>query len=111
MLSKAYRKLSYWRRSLGIEAQAVRIERISRMQVTDEEGKPGAGLVGIVVDTELNEAVIVTTRALRDDDVVHELTHLTNPELDHPQVDRETSRLLVMRNSIYHGNGVKEREY
>ncbi len=90
MLSKAYRKLDYWERSLGLNDKPVTIQKISPMQVTNNDGLPGASFVGIVIEDSQIGTAIVTTRKLSDDDIVHELLHLKNLDLDHFWVEVET---------------------
>lgn len=68
--------IAHVRACLGIR-QAVRTVRISRFQVTDERGRPGAGLIGVVFDARL--ATIYHTRALTGEDVLHELLHVAHP--------------------------------
>ena len=62
--------------ALGIR-QRVETVRISCFQVTDERGRPGCGLIGVVFDTQ--RATIYHTRALTPEDVLHELLHVAYP--------------------------------
>jgi hypothetical protein len=78
-----------WREYLEI-GQFVRTERISRFQVTDELGRPGAGLIGVVFDAQL--ATIYHTRTLTPEDVLHELLHVAHPNWSELAVVRATSR-------------------
>src|SRR5260221_11167932 len=77
------------RHDLGI-CQAVRTERISRFQVTDERGRPGAALIGVVFDAE--RATIYHTRTLTAEDVLHELLHVAHPSWSEAAVVRATTR-------------------
>jgi hypothetical protein len=63
------------RTALGI-THTVHTVRISRFQVTDEHGRPGAGLIGVVFDARC--ATIYHTRALTPEDLVHELLHVAH---------------------------------
>ncbi len=77
----------YWRRRFSI-AQHVVVERISRFQVTGEDGHPGWPLIGVVYDTDL--ATIYHTRALTVEDIVHELLHVQNPSWSESEVVHAT---------------------
>jgi hypothetical protein len=62
--------------ALGIR-QRVGTVRISRFQVTDECGRPGAALIGVVFDARC--ATIYHTRVPTPEDVLHELLHVAHP--------------------------------
>jgi hypothetical protein len=47
------------------------------LQVTDEHGRPGVGLIGVVFDARA--ATIYHTRALTHEDVMHEPLHVAHP--------------------------------
>jgi hypothetical protein len=78
-----------WREYLEI-SQVVRTERIDRFQVTDERGRPGAGLIGVVFDA--HHASIYHTRTLTPEDVLHELLHVAHPTWSEAAVVRATTR-------------------
>lgn len=82
-----------WREALGVR-QAVRVERISPYQVTDELGRPGCSLVGVVYDAL--SACVYHTRALTAEDIVHELLHVTRPTWSETEVIQATNRLLLL---------------
>jgi hypothetical protein len=73
---------------LGL-TQDVRPVRISRFQVTDERGRPGVGLIGVVFDAR--QATIYHTRALTPEDVLHELLHVAHPTWTEGMVVRATT--------------------
>lgn len=82
-----------WRKVLGVR-QAVRVERISPYQVTDEVGRPGCSLVGVVYDAL--SACVYHTRALTAEDIVHELLHVARPTWGEAEVIQATNRLLLL---------------
>jgi hypothetical protein len=69
---------------------AVRTERISCVQVTNEHGRPGAALIGVVFDA--HAATIYHTRLLTAEDVLHELLHVAHPNWSEAVVVRATNR-------------------
>jgi hypothetical protein len=71
-------------------SQAVCTEAISRFQVTDELGRPGAGLIGVVFDAY--QATIYHTRTLTPEDVLHELLHVAHPTWSEAAVVHATTR-------------------
>jgi hypothetical protein len=78
-----------WREYLEI-SQLVCTVRINRFQVTDQRGRPGAGLIGVVFDAHL--ATIYHTRTLTPEDVLHELLHVAHPNWSEAAVVRATTR-------------------
>ncbi len=83
-----------WRRALGVR-QRVTLERLSRYQVTGEDGRHGCSLVGVTWDPD--QATIYHTRALTGEDLVHELLHVRHPHWSEDAVVSETARLLGPR--------------
>jgi hypothetical protein len=71
----------------------VSLEGVDWRQVTDESGRRGCSLVGVVYDRET--ACIKHTRALTADDVVHELLHVAHPDWSEAAVVAETERLFA----------------
>ncbi len=67
------------------------MEHIDSAQCTDEMGKIGCTLVGVVYDS--TSATIYTTRDLTEDDIIHELLHVAHPEWPEEQVVKETDFL------------------
>lgn len=82
----------YLRRRFQLSAP-VRLERISRWQVTDEYGRAGGSLVGVVRRQE--EACIFHTRALTTEDLIHELLHVCHPDWEEERVNRRTGELVT----------------
>jgi hypothetical protein len=92
-LSDAQARLAVdeWRGVLGVR-HGVRLERIRHYEVTNERGRLGCSLVGVVCDAEA--ACIYHTRALTTEDLIHELLHVVQPSWREEEVVRETERLL-----------------
>lgn len=98
-----YRKVLYWRDKLGLTDYSVKVILVHPMQVTGEDGKAGANLVGGRLH-ENGEIYIFRTRKIKEDDVVHELLHIRFPEDNEIQVRRMTGELIVTRNVNYQEN-------
>ncbi len=81
----------YLRRQLRLSHQ-VRLERISRWQVTGEHGRPGEPLIGVA--HEEDGPCIFHTRALTVEDLVHEMLHVRHPELSEDEVNARTAAML-----------------
>lgn len=81
----------FWRQRLRIP-QRIILERISRFQVTGEDGRPGWSLVGVVYDTHI--ATIYHTRILTLEDIVHELLHVQNPSWTESRVVYQTQEIV-----------------
>jgi hypothetical protein len=84
--------MEYLRREMRL-AHSVRLERISRWQVTDEHGKPGSSLVGVVKNSD--EACIFHTRRLTVEDLVHELLHVRHPDWSEQEVVNRTAEIMA----------------
>jgi hypothetical protein len=84
--------LQAWREFFNI-TQTLHTERISTMQVTDENGRVGCALIGVVFDTWT--ATIYHTRALTVEDIIHELLHVAHPRWSEASVVWETERLWL----------------
>lgn len=80
--------IAHCRVLLGI-TQPVDTVRISRFQVTDECGRPGCGLIGVVFDAR--HATIYHTRVLTAEDVFHELLHVAHPDWSEAAVVQATT--------------------
>lgn len=85
-----------WARVLRIP-YPVRLERVSTLHVTNEEGKPGCSLVGVVWDAWA--ACIFHTRRLSEEDIVHELLHVAFPHWSEDRVVEQTDRILGAENA------------
>jgi hypothetical protein len=86
-----------WKNRLGIEDYVIITERISLFQVSDDFCRVGNSFVGIQTDHDEKIACIYHTRALREDDVVHELLHVRYPSWSEEKVNCETGRLVSKR--------------
>jgi hypothetical protein len=80
-----------WRGVLAVR-HGVRLQRIRHYEVTNERGRLGCSLVGVVCDAEA--ACIYHTRALTAEDLIHELLHVVQPSWPEEEVVRETEVLL-----------------
>lgn len=89
--SEAMRAVEAWRAALGVRQQ-VALVRVHRRQVTDDRGRTGCSLVGVVYNQEA--AWIYHTRALMAEDIVHELLHAAHPLWGEAAVVAETDRIL-----------------
>jgi hypothetical protein len=83
-----------WQSRLGLEAFAATMEAVSALQVTGEDGLPGAEMVGVVI--EERRFAIVHTRPLDESDIVHELLHVAHPNWPHEVMELWTNRLLEL---------------
>lgn len=65
------------------------------MQVTDIwfENTSGHEFVGICIDKDTNSGVIYHTRALNEDDIIHELLHVRYPNWSEQKVEIWTNVL------------------
>lgn len=72
-------------------SHTVTTQRISRFQVTGEDGHAGAALIGVTCET--NIATIYHTRALTVEDLIHELLHVAHPDWSESHVVYETERM------------------
>lgn len=88
---RAARWLARWSDRLRVPCP-VRLERMSRWHVSGADGRPGCSLVGVYVRE--GEGVLVHTRRLTEEDIVHELLHVAHPQWSEAQVVAETARLL-----------------
>lgn len=79
-----------WRKYFDI-SQIVTTERISRFQVTGEDGQAGAALIGVTCDAD--KATIYHTRGLTVEDLIHELLHVAHPDWSESHVVYETACL------------------
>ena len=81
-----------WQLRLGLARYLGRIEAVDPLQVTGEDGRPGAEMVGVIVEAQ--RFTIVHTRPLEEADVIHELLHVAYPAWEHETVEFWTERLL-----------------
>ena len=88
--------VEYWQSNLGLSDWLVLCIPISEMQVVDDMagGTPGHEFVGVCTDVENQIARIYHTRALYEDDIVHELLHVRFQDWDESQVVHWTNKLV-----------------
>lgn len=86
-------RLARWQKRLSLSHYRASLHRIGPMQVTGPDGRPGAELVGVIVDD--SAFTIVHTRDLTDEDIAHELLHVLAPEWPHETVEDWTERLIA----------------
>jgi hypothetical protein len=85
-------EIALWQSRLGLGRYEAAVQQIHPMQVTGEDGLPGAELVGVIIEESL--FTIVHTRPLQTDDIVHELLHVLCPQWNHAEVEEWTDRLV-----------------
>jgi hypothetical protein len=81
-----------WQQRLRLTGWRGTLQQIAREQVTGEDGKPGAELVGVIIE-DSGRFTIVHTRELGEDDLIHELLHVAFPRWRHEQVELWTDIL------------------
>ena len=79
-----------WSRYLNISIP-VETQKVSRWQVSGDN-KRGYSMVGVV--QENGQAIIIHTRKLTEEDIIHELLHIANPLWEEDKVIENTSFLL-----------------
>jgi len=105
MANSVLRKLVFWQEQLPpLSDYKIRLQFTPMESVTVEGRGYGHHFVGVLKDGD-RSAVIITTRKLREDDVLHELIHLWRPEWDHEMVVNETESLIASRNEMYKNRG------
>lgn len=84
-----------WKDRLGISYWNIVCQQIDEMQVTDIwfDNTPGHEFVGICIDKETSSGVIFHTRALNEDDIIHELLHVRYPNWSEQKVEVWTNVL------------------
>lgn len=83
-----------WQQNLLLTDYKIKFDRINREQVTfpidiEEKDKYFVG-----VNVEENTIVITHDRELTEEDILHELLHVANPEKSEEWINLETDRLL-----------------
>ena len=86
-----------WKTILALEEWSITTEAIERKSVTYERGVPAQDryFVGIQPNHDIKTAVIYHDRDLTEEDVVHELLHVANPDWSEKQVNAQTDILLM----------------
>ncbi len=109
MGNRVLRKIIFLQEVLGLDQYLVRIVHYDPMHAMDvDTGEIGVNFVGGIISG--NEAIILKSRGLREEDIVHELVHFRFPELNnnHEEVNAMTSELMLSRDAMYVG-GARER--
>jgi hypothetical protein len=89
----SHQQIGTWQLRLGLQTWEARLEPVDPMQVTGEDGLPGAELVGVII--RVTHFTIVHTRPLAIDDIIHELLHVAWPHWPHAEVELWTARLVL----------------
>ena len=69
--------------------------KISRWSVTGENGKLGESLVGVIVKED--KIILIHTRNLTEEDIIHELCHASDRKLTEEEVIQKTEELINIR--------------
>lgn len=98
-----------WKCRLGISDWHISCESIDEMQVTDIwfDNTPGHEFVGICIDKETSSGVIFHTRALNEDDIIHELLHVRYPNWSEQKVEFWTDLLMGKPIAINEDNSLE----
>ncbi len=90
------RMIEYWQTMLEIKDWEISCEMISEMQVVDAliGNTPGHEFVGIAIQSDDKKGTIFHTRALQEDDIIHELLHVRFPEWSEQDVNFWTNLLM-----------------
>ena len=80
-----------WKNNLDID-KIVELWKISRWDITNERGTRGGSLVGVIQKD--NRIIIIHTRSLTEEDIVHELLHVKYPNWSEEEIRTETSLQL-----------------
>lgn len=94
--------LAYWKKKLKIKI-SIETCKISRWEVTGENSARGESLVGVIIKP--NKAIIVHTRKLLEEDIIHELLHVANPSWSEEEVKKETNFLMNQKRRELKNNG------
>lgn len=94
--NQASKLLQKWLLLLDISHWSIHCESIDEMQVLDDlyGDNPGNEFVGIAINFLNRTGVIYHTRALQEDDIVHELLHVLYPDWNEQQVNYWTDILI-----------------
>lgn len=85
-----------WMNALGLSEWIIATEAIDEKAVVYEESVPESDqyFVGIQIDRVKKKACIYHDRLLNEEDILHELLHVKNPDWSEDQVNAETEKLL-----------------
>ncbi len=86
----------HWINTLGLSGWSISSEAISKEAVTYSDDVPDIDkyFVGVEINKEFLQAKIYYDRPLTEEDIVHELLHVKNPDWSEDKVNLETERLL-----------------
>lgn len=90
--------INHWQNKLEIKHYRVISQRISPLQVCDDNFQRGHEFVGISTDHTKCVAFLYHTRKLQTSDIIHELLHIKYPAWTEKQVNDEMHRLLLQAN-------------
>ena len=90
------RMIEYWQSMLDITDWEISCEMISELQVVDalDGNSPGHEFVGIAIQSTAKKGTIFHTRALLEDDIIHELLHVRFPDWSEQDVNFWTNLLM-----------------
>ena len=85
-----------WKAVLGLKGWTITTEAIDKKSVVYDPEIPEEDryYVGVHVDRDTCIATIYHDRPLLEEDIVHELLHVKNPNWSEDQVNAETEKLL-----------------
>lgn len=91
-----YERMEHWKTVLGITDWNIVCQVISETQVTDSllDDTFGHEFVGIERDFSSKTGILYHTRALLEDDIIHELLHVRYPNWSEQKVHFWTSLLF-----------------
>lgn len=97
MILEGVMMIEKWKTILSLEEWTITTEAIERKSVVYEGGVPAWDryFVGIQPNHDTKIAVIYHDRDLTEEDVVHELLHVANPDWTEEQVNTQTDILLM----------------
>ncbi len=85
-----------WTDTLGLSGWSITTAAIGKEAVTYADDVPieDRYFVGVQANEEKMRAIIYHDRPLTEEDIVHELLHVKNPDWSEDQVNAETEKLL-----------------
>ena len=87
-------KIEYWKKKLGLQHLSIVTELIDRKQVMFPDDISNEDRYFIGVSLKGREAIISHDRDLTEEDILHELLHLANPDKSEEWVNKETTNRL-----------------
>ncbi len=83
-----------WVNTLGLHGWSIVYEKIDHEQVIFDCPPEDCYFIGVQYNDQTKIAIIFHDRNLTEEDIVHELLHVKNPDWSEDQVNRETKILL-----------------